>query len=133
MWAEGEGDSRALTFVARDQRPAFGLEVGRDDVTEAVGQDVVGFIVDVLPAMRTGLKDGEGLRAEQEVPGGTNHTPACQVVLWGQRDQEAFFSPTQPHPGPGAAPGLSQLVNKKKPLGGHWEWTRNKYMDERGL
>lgn len=26
-----------LTFIARDQRPAFGLEVGRDDVAEAMG------------------------------------------------------------------------------------------------
>lgn len=52
-----------LTFIARDQHPAFALEVGRDDVTEAVGQDVVCFIVDVLPAVGTGLKDREGFRA----------------------------------------------------------------------
>lgn len=48
-----------LTFIARDQRPAFGLEVGWDDVTEAMRQDMVCFIVDVLPAMRTGLKATE--------------------------------------------------------------------------
>ena len=26
-----------LTFIARDQHPAFGLEVGGDDVAEAMG------------------------------------------------------------------------------------------------
>ena len=56
-------DQPALTFIARDQRPAFGLEVGWDDVTEAVGQDVVCFIVDVLPAVGTGLRDRERFRA----------------------------------------------------------------------
>lgn len=58
-------DQLALTFIARDQRPAFGLEVGWDDVTEAVGQDVVCFIVDVLPAVGTGLWDRERFRAGQ--------------------------------------------------------------------
>lgn len=62
------GELRALTFIARDQRPAFGLEVGRDDVTEAVGQDVVCFVEDVLPAVGTGLKDREGFRAGKGLP-----------------------------------------------------------------
>lgn len=62
-WREDGGELKALTFIARDQRPAFGLEVGRDDVTEAVGQDVVCFVVDVLPAVGTGLKDRQEFRA----------------------------------------------------------------------
>lgn len=57
-----------LTFIARDQRPAFGLEVGRDDITEAVGQDVVCFVEDVLPAVGTGLEDREGFRAGKDSP-----------------------------------------------------------------
>lgn len=71
VWGGGGwGGSEVLTFIARDQCPAFGLEVGRNDVTEAVGQDVVCFVVDVLPAVGTGLKDREGVRAGNSAPGG---------------------------------------------------------------
>lgn len=67
-WADREGEPRALTFIARDQRPAFGLEVGRDDVAEAVGQDMVCLVEDVLPAVGTGLEDREGFRAGKGLP-----------------------------------------------------------------
>lgn len=50
----------ALTFVTGDQHLAFGLEVGRDEVAESMGQDVVCFVVDVLPTMGTGLKGQRG-------------------------------------------------------------------------
>lgn len=67
---EGTGEDRAtLTFIAGDQHPAFGLEVGRDEVAESVGQDVVRFIVDVLPTMGTGLKDREGARTKSSHQG----------------------------------------------------------------
>jgi hypothetical protein len=49
-----------LTFVAGNQHLAFGLEVGRDEVAESMGQDVVCFVVDVLPTMGTGLKGQRG-------------------------------------------------------------------------
>lgn len=53
-----------LTFVAGDQHPAFGLEVGWDEVTESMGQDVVCFVVYVLPTMGTGLKRQRGREGE---------------------------------------------------------------------
>lgn len=49
-----------LTFIAGDQHLAFSLEVGRDEVAESVGQDVICFVVDVLPTMGTGLKRQRG-------------------------------------------------------------------------
>jgi hypothetical protein len=45
-----------LTFIARDQHPPFGLEIGWNDIAEAMGQDMVCLIVDVLPAVSTGLE-----------------------------------------------------------------------------
>lgn len=89
-------DQPALTFIARDQCPAFGLEVGRDDVTEAVGQDVVCFIVDVLPAVGTGLRDRERLRAEQAGQEATKQGPAVPGRREAERGREATFSPTHP-------------------------------------
>lgn len=53
-----------LTFVAGDQYFAFGLEVGRDEVAESMGQDVVCLVVDVLPTMGTGLKGQRGREGE---------------------------------------------------------------------
>lgn len=90
-------DQPALTFIARDQRPAFGLEVGRDDVTEAVGQDVVCFIVDVLPAVGTGLQDRERFRAGQS---GQSQSKAqqYQAVLWEESGREGLGSHVLSHP-----------------------------------
>lgn len=122
MWGDDGGDSKALTFIARDQRPAFGLEVGRDDVTEAVGQDVVCFVVDVLPAVGTGLKDRQEFKSRKVSSGRSQSTPQqCQVVLresgGGARSP---FSPSrhpQLHLGPGVLLGIGTL-NKDKLLGG---------------
>lgn len=93
-------DQSELTFIARNQRPALGLEVGWDDVTEAVGQDVVCFVVDVLPAVGTGLEDRERFRGEESGSGGHKAEPGS--ARWFcrrrevQRGQEATFSPIQP-------------------------------------
>lgn len=73
--SRGSRQWTALTFIARDQRPAFGLQVGRDDVTEAMGQDVVSFIVDILPTVGTGLEDKEGFRTGKSGPGGRKAEP----------------------------------------------------------
>lgn len=51
------------------------MEVGRDDVTEAVGQDMVCFVVDVLPAVGAGLEDREEFRAGKSAPGGLQADP----------------------------------------------------------
>lgn len=53
-----------LTFIAGDQHLAFALEVGRDEVADSMGQDVVCFVVDVLPTMGTGLKGQRGRGGE---------------------------------------------------------------------
>ena len=45
-----------LTFVAGQELPPGGLQVGGNDVAEAMGQDVLCLIVDVLPAVCAGLK-----------------------------------------------------------------------------
>lgn len=56
------------------------MEVGRDDVTEAVGQDMVCLVVDVLPAVGTGLKDREEFGAGKSTPGGRKADP--QNARW---------------------------------------------------
>ena len=102
-------DQPALTFIARDQRPAFGLEVGWDDVTEAVGQDVVCFIVDVLPAVGTGLRDRERFRAGQSGQEVTKQSPAVPGrSAGGERHTEARKPRSLP-PSPGAVLGSSRL------------------------
>lgn len=98
-WGWAKGESAVLTFIAGDQRPAFGLEVGRDDVTETMGQDVVCFIVDVLPAVGTGLRDREG--SEQEVSPSRSQTraqatPGGCAGGEGQRSQKATLPPAPP-------------------------------------
>ena len=113
-------DQLALTFIARDQRPAFGLEVGRDDVTEAVGQDVVCFIVDVLPAVGTGLQDRERLRAGQAGQEATKQGPAVPGSSVGGERQRGAGKPRSLPPTPsadcgsllGGAPGRRQTINK---------------------
>lgn len=40
-----------LTFVTGQEFPPVGLQVGGNDVAEAVGQDVLRLIVDVFPAV----------------------------------------------------------------------------------
>lgn len=118
----GGEESAVLTFIARDQRPAFGLEIGWDDVTKAVGQDVVCFIVDVLPAMGTGLKDREGVRAGKSAPGGPKAEPwQCQVVPWEERGRGARKPPSLllSHSLAPATACISNLYRKNKPLGGN--------------
>jgi len=44
-----------LTFVAGQELPPIGLQVGGNDVAEAVGQDVLCLVVDVFPAVRACL------------------------------------------------------------------------------
>lgn len=44
-----------LTFIAGQELPPVGLQVGGNDVAEAVGQDVLCLVVDVFPAVRTCL------------------------------------------------------------------------------
>lgn len=44
-----------LTFIAGHELPPVGLQVWGDDVAEAVGQDVLRLVVDVLPAVRACL------------------------------------------------------------------------------
>lgn len=103
MGAGREGQS-ALTFIARDQRPAFGLEVGRDDVTEAVGQDVVCLVVDVLPAVGTGLQDTED-QSSSQARGVAKQSPAVPgSSVGGEGHRGASFPPPQATPQPGAVP-----------------------------
>lgn len=101
-----------LTFIARDQRPAFSLEVGWDDVAEAVRQDVVCFVVDVLPPVGTGLKGQKGVRegkaaSRATVPG----------ILWKERGAEQAVGHLLSYPDtPG--PGCMDCTPKNKALGG---------------
>lgn len=85
QWCEGEGrgllkspskegttlreNQPTLTFITGDQHLAFGLEVGRDEVAESMGQDVVCFVVDVLPTMGTSLKGQRGRESESSHQG----------------------------------------------------------------
>lgn len=83
---EGTGGNRSpLTFVAGDQLLAFGLEVGRDEVAESMGQDVVCFIVDVLPTMGTGLKGQKVHISVSEKQNEREQTPAVGRLLGGER------------------------------------------------
>lgn len=101
-------DQPALTFIARDQRPAFGLEVGRDDVTEAVGQDVVCFIVNVLPAVGTGLRDRERFRAGQSGQEVTKQSPAVPGSSVGAERHRLAGKPHSLPPSPGTMLGISR-------------------------
>lgn len=109
----GEGESTAPTFIARDQRPAFGLEVGRDDVTEAVGQDMVCFVVDVLPAVGAGLEDREEFRAGKSAPGGRQADPNSARWFCGRREEQRGRKPSSlptSHPfEPGTILGISKV------------------------
>lgn len=116
----GQG-SAVLTFIARDQRPAFSLEVGRDDVTEAMGQDVVCFIVDVLPAVGTGLKDRDEVRAGKSAPEGPKaELWQCQVLLCEETNRGAR-KPSSLLPSHGLAPGsiwgISSLFKQEQAPG----------------
>lgn len=97
---EGEGESRALTFIARDQCSASGLEVGRDDVTEAMGQDVVCFIVDVLPAVGTGLEDRVGFRAGTGGPRRSQSRPRHARWFCGRTEEQKGRKPPSLPPSP---------------------------------
>lgn len=68
-----------------------------------MGQDVVCFIVDVLPAVGTGLKDREGGQSRKVSPSRsqsrTQATPGGCVGGEGQRGQKATLPPVPPELG----------------------------------
>lgn len=86
-----------------------------------MGQDVVCLIVDILPAVSTGLEDREIIQHGQASPksGQAGRLQKQQVVLWEQkvlRGRGLIFSPTLDREGPFPTIGNTR-ANPKELLG----------------